>query len=85
MCVHNSEGLLQRMSTVIQGYIGGEFHGWSGETIITLIDGSAWQQVGRDEYFMYMHWPGVTIFERHDRFFARVDGADDDIEVRRVR
>ena len=67
-----------------QSQIAGEFRGWKGNTVIELMDGSAWQQTDRRVLNYYYSWPMVTIYIQDGHFFASVYDTDP-VNVRQVR
>jgi hypothetical protein len=61
--------------------IEGEWTGWDGSTVVTLVNGSVWQQ---DEYYyryQYKYRPEVIV----DGNRMLVDGMPKAIRVRRLR
>ncbi|MDP9117354.1 MAG: hypothetical protein M3O28_08935 [Actinomycetota bacterium] len=61
--------------------IEGEWTGWDGSTVVTLVDGSVWEQ---DEYYyryQYKYRPEVVV----DGNRMHVDGMPKTIRVRRIR
>ncbi len=61
--------------------IEGEWTGWDGSTVVTLVNGSVWQQ---DEYYyryQYKYRPEVIV----DGNRMHVDGMPKAIRVRRLR
>jgi hypothetical protein len=65
----------------VKSRIEGEWTGWDGDTVVTLVDGSVWQQ---DEYYyryQYKYRPEVTV----DGNKMQVDGMPKAIRVGRLR
>jgi len=65
----------------VRSRIEGEWTGWDGSTVVTLTDGSVWQQ---DEYYyryQYKYRPEVIV----DGNKVHVDGMPKAIRVRRLR
>jgi hypothetical protein len=65
----------------VRSRIEAEWTGWDGSTVVTLVDGSVWQQ---DEYYyryQYKYRPEVIV----DGNRMHVDGMPKAIRVRRLR
>jgi hypothetical protein len=64
----------------VKSRIEGEWTGWDGSTVVTLVDGSVWQQ---DEYYyryQYKDRPEVIV----EGSRMQVDGMPKAIRVRRL-
>ena len=60
--------------------IDGEWNGWDGNTVVTLVNGSVWQQ---DEYYyryQYKYRPEVIV----EGNLMHVDGMPKAVRVRRL-
>lgn len=70
---------------VIESKIEGEFEGWSGETVIKLINGHIYQQVEYYYFYRYAFMPNVIIYNSELGLRMKVDGVDRPVAVRRLR
>ena len=70
---------------VIESKIEGEFEGWSGETVIKLINGHIYQQVEYYYFYRYAFMPNVIIYNSELGLRMKVDGVDRPVTVRRLR
>jgi hypothetical protein len=67
--------------SIVRSRIEGEWTGWDGSTVVTLVNDSVWQQ---DEYYyryQYRYRPEVIV----DGNRMHVDGMPKAIRVRRLR
>jgi hypothetical protein len=65
----------------MRSILDGSWNGWDGNTVVTLVDGSVWQQ---EEYYYHYHYsyrPKVII----DGNMMHVEGMPKAIRVRRLR
>ena len=70
---------------VIETNIDGEFEGWEGETIFKMMNGSIWQQSSYDYTYHYAYMPAVIIYRKGGSYYMKVEGVDDEIQVRQIR
>ncbi len=70
---------------VIETKIDGEFEGWEGETIFKMMNGSIWQQSSYAYTYHYAYMPDVIIYHKVGSYYMKVDGVDDEIQVRQIR
>jgi hypothetical protein len=61
--------------------IEGEWTGWDGSTVVTLVNGSVWQQEEYYYRYQYKYRPEVIV----DGNRMHVDGMPKAIRVRRLR
>ncbi|WIA97024.1 hypothetical protein [Curtobacterium sp. MCBA15_004] len=72
--------IMRKVLNSMRKRLAGEWSGWDGETLVTLFDGSRWQQ---DEYYYeyrYSFMPWATI--EHGKML--VDGMNRAVRVRRI-
>jgi hypothetical protein len=65
---------------IMRSRIDGEWNGWDGNTVVTLVNGSVWQQ---DEYYyryQYKYRPEVIV----EGNLMHVDGMPKAVRVRRL-
>lgn len=72
------------MRTVAKSQIDGEFEGMDFDRVFTLVSGQEWQQVRGKYRYYYRYMPHVEVLEDKGRYYLRVEGFAEDIEVRRV-
>jgi len=70
---------------LIESQIYGEFTGWEGETIFKMMDGSIWQQVSYDYIYHYAYMPSIIIYTKSGSYYMKVQGINDEIQVRRIK
>ena len=70
---------------VIETKIDGEFEGWEGETIFKMMNGSIWQQSSYAYTYHYAYMPDVIIYRKGGSYYMKVEGVDDEIQVRQIR
>lgn len=61
--------------------IDGEWRGWDGNIVVTLVNGSVWQQAEYYYRYQYKYRPEVIV----DGNLMHVDGMPKAIKVRRLR
>jgi hypothetical protein len=71
------------MNVVISSRTVGTFLGYSPGVIHRLDDGSAWEQVGKVQEYVYRERPGCWIIFDHERHWIDVEGMSGVAEVRR--
>lgn len=59
--------------------IDGEWNGWDGETVVTLLDGSVWEQAEYYYRYQYKYRPAVEVSNGR----MLVDGMPRAVRVRR--
>lgn len=65
----------------MRSQIDGEWSGWSGDTVVKLVDGSVWRQEEYHYEYRYAYRPGVQI----DGNVMHVEGMNRGIRVTRLR
>ncbi len=70
---------------IFESRIEGDFEGWSGNTLFTLINGQIWQQVSCSLVRHHACSPSVVIYLSGVGYKMKVDGVDETICVRRLR
>ncbi len=74
-----------RIPDIFQSRIKGEFEGWSGSTLFTLVNGQVWQQSSYSFTRCNAHSPPVVIYRSGIGYKMKVDGVDQAIWVRRLK
>jgi len=69
----------------IESRIDGNFEGWTGDTVFTLINGQIWQQAEYNYYYHYAYNPKVVIFKDGSYYYMIVDGTNRKIKVKRIK
>jgi len=59
----NGQVAVKSIAKVIKSRINGNFEGFSGETVYTLIDGSVWQQSQYKYVYKYAYTPSVLVYQ----------------------
>lgn len=72
-------------SPAIESKIDGEFEGWSGDTIVKLMNGQIWQQSSYTYSYAYKYSPDVTVFSSSGGCKMLVEGMDGFVSVRQLR
>lgn len=72
-------------SIAIESKINGDFEGWSGETIVRLMNGQIWQQASYRYKYAYKYSPDVIVFSSSGGCKMLVEGMDDPVSVRQLR
>lgn len=72
-------------SNIIESSIDGEFNGWEGETVVKLINGQIWQQSSYHYEYNYEYMPDVLIYKSGIGYKMKVEGSDEDVEVKRLK
>ncbi len=72
-------------SPAIESKIDGEFEGWSGDTIVKLMNGQIWQQSSYTYSYTYKYSPDVTVFSASSGCKMLVEGMDEFVSVRQLR
>ena len=72
-------------SEIIESNIDGEFEGWDGETIVRLLNGQIWEQARYHYDYQYAYNPEVLIYKVGHRYMMQVEGADEPVQVRRIK
>jgi hypothetical protein len=80
-----SESGTNFIGQVIETNIDGEFGGWEGETIFKMMNGSIWQQSSYAYTYHYAYMPNVIIYLKAGSYYMKVEGVDDEIQVRQIR
>ena len=72
-------------ASAIESQIAGDFEGWGGETIVKLVNGQVWQQASYHYEYTYSFMPEVLIYQTNGVYKMKVEGADEAVEVIRLR
>lgn len=72
------------MSNIIESYIKGSFHGWSGETLFRLGNGQYWVQARYAYRYHYAYRPKARISSINGKYIMEVQGMNDSIQVKRL-
>lgn len=68
----------------IKTQIDGSFEGWTGDTIVKLMNGQAWQQAEYHYHYHYTYMPAVEITLAGGRPVMRVEGVPVAVPVAEV-
>ena len=68
-------------SVFLTSNIDGEFEGWSGQTIVKLMNGQSWQQTGFEYAYTYRYSPTVTIYKTGGTYEMDVAGVSKRVRV----
>jgi hypothetical protein len=75
-----------RMANAIESRIGGEFNGWSGDTVFELQNGQIWKQARYAYWYHYAYHPEVVIYESNGGYvLCLADDFANSIAVQKVR
>lgn len=66
----------------IRGQIDGDFEGWTGDTVVKLVNGQAWQQA--TYHYNYAFMPAVEVAFVAGKAVMRVDGVKSAVPVTEV-
>ena len=72
-------------ANVIETNVDGDWNGWSGDTIVRLMNGQVWEQVGLALSLSLGLGNDVLIYERSGMHYMMVDGEDEAVMVRRLK
>lgn len=77
----SSDGFfLRSKGTSMKSRIEGEWTGWSGDTVVKLVDGSMWRQEQYYYRYQYRYRPTVMV----ERNMMLVEGMPKAVRVRRI-
>lgn len=77
---HTEEG-----PAVIESKINGQWEGWQGDTVLRLINGQVWEQVGAALSLRLRLNPDVLIYRSSGGWVARIEGEERAVLVRRLK
>jgi hypothetical protein len=69
----------------IESRVSGEFEGWDGNTVVELQNGQIWKQRDRVYKYTYKISPKAIVYQSGDGCHMKVDGADQEILVERLK
>ena len=69
----------------IESQIDGHFEGWTGETIVQLMNGQIWKQTDFYYYYHYAFMPKVLVYKVNGRYKMKIDGIDQAVEVNQLK
>ena len=81
----DKEVKVKKLSNVIESKIYGDFNGWSGDTLVELMNGEKWKQSTYAYSYSYAYNPDVLIFESDYGYKMKVDGNDKIVDVKRAK
>jgi hypothetical protein len=81
----NRSGGVVAGADVVETQVNGDFHGWTGATIIKLSNGQVWQQIEYHYEYHYAYMPKALIYPSGGGHKMRVDGTSKPIGVQRLR
>lgn len=67
-----------------ESQINGAFNGWTGNTVVTLINGQVWQQSSYYYYYYYHFMPRVSVYQTNGQYYMSVEGTQP-VPVMRLR
>lgn len=70
---------------VIESKIDGDFEGFDEDNVYKLNNGQIWIQTESRYYYYYAYMHDVIIFESNGRYYMKVDGVSDAVEVEQLR
>jgi len=70
---------------VLETKIDGKFEGWEGETIFKMMNGAIWQQTSYAYMYHYAYMPNVIIYKKRGTYYMKVEGVDDEIQVKQIK
>lgn len=68
-------------SMVVKSQIDGTFEGWTGETVVKLMNGEAWQQAAYAYLYCYAYMPTVIISSQREQTVMYVAGIPGSVPV----
>jgi hypothetical protein len=71
--------------SVIEARVEGNFEGWSGETIVKLMNGQIWQQTEYYYEYHYAFMPDVVIYKSGSGYKMSIKGVGKAVGVKRLR
>ena len=71
------------MNVVVSSRIQGTFLGFAPGVVHRLDDGSEWEQVGKDQEYVYRERPACRVVSDGERYYIDVEGTSGITEVRR--
>ena len=69
----------------IASQINGTFNGWSGETVVKLVNGQIWQQSEYHYTYHYAFMPNVFIYRSGGGHKMKVDGVEKPVAVTQLK
>lgn len=72
-------------ATVVESRLVGDFEGWEGDTVVTLLNGQVWQQVEFYYHYHYAFMPNAVVFQSNGIYKMLVDGVPKAVAVVRLR
>jgi hypothetical protein len=73
-----------QQGSVIESKVAGEFKGWTGDTIVKLMNGQIWQQTLYYYHYHYSYMPDVLIYKEGSGWKMKVEGIDKAVRVRLI-
>lgn len=70
---------------VIESQVDGNFEGWTGETVVKLVNGQIWQQARYHYHYHYAYRPRVTVYQAEGVYKMKVEGVDQAVVVTRIK
>ena len=71
--------------SAVESQIDGQFEGWTGETIVKLMNGQIWQQVDYYYRYHYAYMPKVIVYRSAGGHKMKVEGIDKAVGVQRIK
>ena len=75
---------MRKEQVVSTSQIDGDFEGMDFDRVFILFDGQEWEQVDVKYKYCYLYIPRVEVLLVSGRYYLRVEGFDEDIEVQRI-
>jgi hypothetical protein len=70
---------------VVESQIDGDFEGWTGETVVKLMNGQIWQQTEYHYEYHYAYMPNVLVYRSGSGYKMKVDGTEEAVGVQRLK
>jgi hypothetical protein len=72
------------MPIVCSGQLDDSFEGWDGESLFVFVNGQKWQQARYAYRYHYAYRPQALVVQEGGRYFLKVHGLNERLEVRRI-
>lgn len=78
------EVCVEKLKNVLKSNVSGSFNGWTGDTIVELINGEKWKQTKYKYSYSYAYRPNIIIYQSGNEFKMKVDGNDAIVNVKKI-
>lgn len=72
-------------AVIDKSQVDGTFNGWTGDTIVLLMDGTVWKQADYSYDYEYEFMPNVIVYQGDNGPVMHIDGVNDDMPVTQLR